>query len=426
MDTITQNETKFDSLFLNCSKQNDEYFLHEFSYLLEKFDDYLFSKRKDLIMRKKVQRKILTSRGPVSFKRRYYLDPSSGKHCFLLDSVLKIPKYSRISEELKKKIILSLDHLTMEQAGIDNLPNGYSLSAVSVYNILKNASIRPSYTPFPNASSNIHVQLDEKYIHMRDKREKAKKRRLYTATIYSGILHNKKRNMLQNRIILSSRNLKILFNKINYFLKFIYNVSLDSHIFISGDLAIYIQNSPDRITVCNATYVPDKFHVAKILKSLFHIPILKNDILSGTFVPCILNLLSILPKDKWSTDAYTLYHLLRYHPNSILNWYNPNYFGCSQEGMNSHYYASRFDAKPNIFRYNTVDKICDIINARYNNSQIEISFTHKLYSFQNHFNYENIFSVDFIFDNPSTPMINYNGFSSHTRRMFKRLSGLIK
>ena len=74
MDTITQNETKFDSLFTNCSQQNNEDFLKEFSYLLEKYYDYLFSKRKDLIICKKVQRKILTSKGPVSFKRRYYLD----------------------------------------------------------------------------------------------------------------------------------------------------------------------------------------------------------------------------------------------------------------------------------------------------------------------------------------------------------------
>lgn len=426
MDTITQNETKFDSLFTNCSQQNNEDFLKEFSYLLEKYDDYLFSKRKDLIICKKVQRKILTSRGPVSFKRRYYLDSNSGKHLYLLDSILKIPKYTRVSEELKKKIILSLDHLTLEQAGKDNLPEGYSLSAVSVYNLLKKASIRSFYHSFPTTSSAIHVQLDEKYIHMRNARKKAGKQRLYTATIFSGIIHNKKRNMLKNRMIISSRNLTTLFNKINYFLKYIYNVSLDSHIFISGDLAIYIQISPDRITVCKATYVPDKFHVAKIIKSLFHIPLVKADILSGTFVPHILDLLSNLPKDKWSTDAYTLAHLLHSHPNSLLLWYDPHYFGCSQEGMNSHYYAFRFDAKPNIFRYNTIDKICEIINSRYNNSSLEISFSHKLYSIPNHFNFENTFSVDFIFDNPSTPLINYNSFSPSSRRIFNSLSGLIE
>ena len=91
-------------------------------YTTIELPDDLFSKRKDLIICKKVQRKILTSRGPVSFKRRYYLDSNSGKHLYLLDSILKIPKYTRISEELKKKIILSLDHLTLEQAGKDNLP----------------------------------------------------------------------------------------------------------------------------------------------------------------------------------------------------------------------------------------------------------------------------------------------------------------
>lgn len=85
---------------------------------------------------------------------------------------MKIPKYTRVSEELKKKIILSLDHLTLEQAGKDNLPEGYSLSAVSVYNLLKKASIRSFYHSFPTSSSAIHVQLDEKYIHMRNARKK--------------------------------------------------------------------------------------------------------------------------------------------------------------------------------------------------------------------------------------------------------------
>ena len=83
--------------------------------------------------------------------------------------------------------------------------------------------------------------------------------------------------------------------------------------------------------------------------------------------------------------------------------------------MNSHYYAFRFDAKPNIFRYNTIDKICEIINSRYNNSSLEISFSHKLYSIPNHFNFENTFSVDFIFDNPSTPLENSQSNEDHTK-----------
>ena len=46
MDTITQNETKFDSLFTNCSQQNNEDFLKEFSYLLEKYEIISFLKEK--------------------------------------------------------------------------------------------------------------------------------------------------------------------------------------------------------------------------------------------------------------------------------------------------------------------------------------------------------------------------------------------
>ena len=56
------------------------------------------------------------------------------------------------------------------------------------------------------------------------------------------------------------------FQRINATLVKIYGVKENDKIYISGDLATYIQNSPEKITVCNAYYVPDKFHVQNLAK----------------------------------------------------------------------------------------------------------------------------------------------------------------
>ena len=64
----------------------------------------------------------------------------------MLYSIIKIPKYSRLSEELKLKILNLLDHLSYADAGKDNLPLSFAISPV--YNILDKSSIEVKYTPF--------------------------------------------------------------------------------------------------------------------------------------------------------------------------------------------------------------------------------------------------------------------------------------
>ena len=58
------------------------------------------------------------------------------------------------------------------------------------------------------------------------------------------------------------------FLRINNTLVNIYGVTLDDKVFISGDLVLYIQNSPDKITVCEAEYVADKFYVKLLAKKI--------------------------------------------------------------------------------------------------------------------------------------------------------------
>ena len=421
MNNITLNGHNFEELLQKLITYTQESSLEYISYILEKIDDTLAANRNidNLIIIKKVPRTILTSIGKITFTRRYYLDIKSNKHLYLLDYKFKIPKYSRISSELKKKILLSLDHLSFEQAGKDNLPTGHSISSTTVFNILRKTELSFVSPKLNVSNKTIHVQIDEKYLHMRNRQKHSESKRLYTATIFDDIKKIKNRNTLYNRMILSSRNLVDLFSKINTCLKQSYSVNFDTHIYISGDLATYIQNAPYSITCCKATYVPDKFHVKRSFKSILGIHLSKNDIFSPKFSQDYLSYLNNSSINQKDAEVIKLKHLLKYNSESLKNWYNFDYLGCSQECMNSHYFASRFDKKPNCFSTKSIDKISIIINAKHNNLPLQINLKEKYYS-----NPSIHLSPDWFYKE-NRRYIDFNNFSNHIlRNTLRSLSGL--
>ena len=424
MSILSQLKQNFDTFLSNFFNQSDDYCLKLISKMLEEYDLELAATRdRSLEIVKKVPRTILTSRGPITFKRRYYYDTINDTYIYLLDPLLHIPKYSRLSEELKIKILSSLDHLSYKDAGIDNLPKGNEISAVSVFNLLNKSSINVEYNPFNTSDKTIHVQIDEKYISMKSKRKKASNRRVYAACIFNDIdKTKKKRHILVNRTIISARSLDKFFQRINATLVKLYGVKTSDKIYISGDLATYIQNSPEKITVCNAIYVPDKFHVQRLVKKYIGQKLEISDLSKfDSFIEAYLDALENYPCDKNDIDYHTLFNLLKNNPSSIRNWYNDDYLGCCQECINSHYFADRLDKKPNTFTTASLDKLCDLMNAIHNKFPFTID-THESYYDVPIQSYLPKYSD--LIEEKSEYLIDYSNYSYGVRTALKAISGL--
>ena len=109
MDILTQTN-KFETIINETIKETQNIGLKSIEKTLELIDDELSALRdaNRFIIKKKVSRTILTSIGKITFKRRYYYDCLENKYVYLLDSNIKIPRYSRISSELKIKFIKAL------------------------------------------------------------------------------------------------------------------------------------------------------------------------------------------------------------------------------------------------------------------------------------------------------------------------------
>ena len=191
MSILTQLKQKFDTFLSNTFNQSDDYCLILISKMLEELDLELAATRdKSLEIVKIVPRTILTSKGLITFRRRYYYDTNNDTYLYLLDSILEISKCSILSKELKIKILSSLNHLSYKDAGIDNLPKGNEISTVYVFNHLNKSTTNVEYISFNTANKTIHVQIDENYISMKSKRKKNQIED-YIQLVYLLILINK-------------------------------------------------------------------------------------------------------------------------------------------------------------------------------------------------------------------------------------------
>ena len=312
-------------------------------------------------------RTLLTSIGCITYKRRYYYDHIDQEYVYLLDNQLELPKYTRYSNELRINILKMASELTYRVLGRE-LSYDFTLGKSTVYKIIKDTLIKEVLPPIyrNNKEDVVHLQIDEKYIGMVNKRNKAK---YYTATIFLGESFVHSRRILLNKTVLSSSKLEDLTSKIRDNLRNRYQVKEDELIYISGDFASYIRKFNNRIDdICKPIYVPDKFHVKKTLKDEFGLLLNDYELNEKDNISLIVKSTS---KDS-SPSLKGLAKVIRNNPNCFTHYQDDKYLGCSQEGMNSHIYSPRFSKHQNRFNPLTIEKLSLIREAYVNHAQVRV------------------------------------------------------
>ena len=340
------NET-FDSFLLKSQQIHKE----AIQKSLERYDKEIYSNidHNRFILIRLDERTILSSYGIIKFKRRYYYDSFNKEYCYLLDNQLQLPKSKRMTNELILKILDLASIMSYKEVG-EHLSNEFVLSKFTIWKTIHDVLLETYFDiDIDRKDYKIHVQIDEKFIGMVKSKNKKK---YYTLTIFAGKKLVNKSYKLLNKTVISSAQLCVLKAKLNDLLVNRYKVSLEEEIYISGDLATYIQNFEGSIVCCKSRYVPDKFHIYKTLKDK-------------------------LP-DVWvDDDSKKLKRLLLKKPESLQTYLDPSYLGCSQEGQNSHIYAPRFGKYANRFSPSTIEKLSLIREARAMNAKIILVHKHR-------------------------------------------------
>lgn len=380
MDILQQPDQIFSAFLTDYFNFSDSDALRRLETSLESYDRELAATRPKYLRVVKIStRRILTSKGLICFKRRYYYDEHSHAYLFLLDARMMIPKYARLSDELKVKILKATTDMSYAKASKYSCPKDSPVSASTVFRLLRKTEIKSIITPLGFSPSRIFVQVDEKYVNFRGEQNQ---KPVFTATIFTGIEHlYTYRNRLENRVIFSDLNQTVLFKSINRHLLKTFRCSMDTEVILSGDLASYIQTGPDKILVGKARYVPDRFHVQHALVQLLGIAITETIANDDEALDAIRDALLDGKNEQNVRLVNKLAKVLSNHREGIRYWFSPEYPGCSQECMNSHYYAARLAKKPNTFSVRSVSKLLDLLNAINNDAQIAIDTKDDFYDF---------------------------------------------
>lgn len=377
MDIIPTSLSFFEGFVIKSIRQAKLDTLESLEKALELFDDSLAATRASHYRLIRFgERDILTSIGMLHLRRRYYQDIVSQERTFLLDAKLGIPKRSRIMCDVRIRLIEAASEMSYLKAGRYASDAGYPVSKATVCRLVRDADyyIEDSDALLAN-DSHIHVQIDEKFVRVIGEGGASQSKKTFTATIFKGIMAKGNRRVLLNRSLLSGNDLQALFRKINDRLSRKYRVTPDTLIFVSGDLASYIQHAPEKISVCKARYVPDKYHIKHAIRSSLGFAASDGQINDPRYQAMLVDSLEEIK----TADAQKVRSLLKNNPESLLAYLDPDYDGCSQECMNSHYYCPRFGKVPNIFRHKTVQTLAKIIDARENGSRVRMGFREEFY-----------------------------------------------
>lgn len=418
MNIVSQVSECFDDLVKSSKKAAKEFIVKRLEILDR--DIYLKVDKKRFELIRINERTILTTAGIITYKRRYYYDNVNGDYIYLLDNQLQIPKHIRMSNELIIKIMDLASTLTYREVG-KHLSDEFVLSKFTIWKVIKETNIELINPPKINIGKNmVHVQVDEKYTNINPSKKRSEKhnsknkKRYYTATIFAGKepIGNKGKNKLLNKTYISSASLEDLKRRINETLRKRYHRTIRSEIYLSGDLATYIQNMPESIKVCKASYVPDKFHVIRDLRKIIGDEF--NE--SWLYDPEKLATIVIKLKESDSYNAPKLRKLIIRNPGIFETYKKKDYLGCSQEGQNSHVYAVRFGKYANRFLKETIEKLSLIREASVTGSDIQISHKNRELPTKEFFE-----EITYDFSEKQKYDIDLTNMKYETQKMFKKL-----
>ena len=230
-------------------------------------------KARGLILKEKNrERSLLTEIGRLNLPRDYYYDKKEEKYDYLLDRVIGLQGYERISAGVRAKLVSMATEVSYAKSA--ETVTGGQLSRQCVREcILKLGAIEKRPQPYEpkRKVKELHLFADEDHVHMqREGRAKGKKSRMVPlVTVTEGIeKESKGRNRTRNAMHFVDENFdtKALWKSVEGYIGAAYDVESIEKIYIHADGGKWITNGLESFS--NVTRVMDGFHLEKRLKEV--------------------------------------------------------------------------------------------------------------------------------------------------------------
>lgn len=220
-------------------------------------------RRKDTIRikEKNVPRVITTHLGDLHYKRTYY-EIGENERCYLLDSLIGVERYERISKVLCAAMVQEASEKSMGQAakGAHTEVSRQTVNnkILSLKEVVTQA-VRESKTP-----KELHVFADEDHVHLKNGRSAI----VPLVTVTEGIDESEKRHKTISPVHFSGYRIQndSFFEGISSFLNEKYDMDRVETVYVHSDGAQWIRAAGDWQP--NVMYDMDGFHIQKRLKQI--------------------------------------------------------------------------------------------------------------------------------------------------------------
>lgn len=230
-------------------------------------------KARGLILKEKNrERSLLTEIGRLNLPRDYYYDKKEEKYDYLLDKVIGLQGYERISAGVRAKLVSMATEVSYAKSA--ETVTGGQVSRQCVREcILKLGAIEKRPQPYEpkRKVKELHLFADEDHVHMqREGRAKGKKSRMVPlVTVTEGIeKESKGRNRTRNAMHFVDENFdtKALWKSVEGYIGASYDIESIERIYIHADGGKWIASG--LASFSNVTRVMDGFHLEKRLKEV--------------------------------------------------------------------------------------------------------------------------------------------------------------
>ena len=230
-------------------------------------------KARGLILKEKNrERSLLTELGRLDLPRDYYYDKKEEKYGYLLDRVIGLQGYERISAGVMAKLVSVATEVSYAKSAETVTGDQVSRQCVREC-ILKLGAIEKRPQPYEpkRKVKELHLFADEDHVHMqREGKTKGKKSRMVPlVTVTEGIeKESKGRNRTRNAMHFVDENFdtKALWKSVEGYIGASYDIKSIERIYIHADGGKWITNG--LASFSNVTRVMDGFHLEKRLKEV--------------------------------------------------------------------------------------------------------------------------------------------------------------
>ena len=220
-----------------------------------------------LVQKRDVERTITTPLGDLTYKRSYYKEKTTGQHCYLLDQIIGVESYERISKETIAMVIENACEMSYAKA-VKVAEMDFSRQTVN-NRIHALGEIVPKFEGEKITAGHFELFVDEDHVLVRDGNGKTSSKIVPVAVVATGVdKSNSKRHTLENPLYLAEFPVSpdAFFNDLYAMMQLKYYYPATASITVHADGGQWIKHVEDVLP--NTEFALDGFHLSKYKKAI--------------------------------------------------------------------------------------------------------------------------------------------------------------